>query len=197
MRDAGCGMGGRRSIFGGVLVGTEFFGGAAVSPGPSSACEAGSTALVSVSITGAGLAFGASRSRCGSFLFGGGGFAGQTGLRGAVALSEDHDLRQLNTMRMWLVRLRIALALPRARDLMRFIVGPSPTVASLTTSVSTLSSLLFSALAMALLSVLPTKRADFLVLNAIRSSAAEAEQALNLARQFPHLEGRHPRAAIN
>ena len=77
-------------------------------------------------------------------------------------------------MRMWLVRLRIGLALPRARLLMRRIVGPSPTVASLTTSVSTFNSLLFSALAMALLRVLPTMRAAFLEENAITSSAAEA-----------------------
>ena len=84
------------------------------------------------------------------------------------------SISSVSTMRMWLVRLRMALELPRARDFMRFIVGPSPTVASLTTSVSTRSSLLFSALAMALLSVLPTSPAAFLGLNAIRSSAAEA-----------------------
>ena len=107
------------------------------------------------------------------------------------------SISSVSTMRMWLVRLRIALELPRARDFMRRIVGPSPTVASLTTRVSTFSSLLFSALAMALLSVLPTNKADFLVLKRDQVQRRRSRQTLDFARQLTHLEGGHPRAAID
>src|SRR5438552_14615570 len=76
-------------------------------------------------------------------------------------------------MRMWLVRFKIRLALPRARAMIRFNVGPSPTVASFTTKPSGLRLALFSALAIALFSVLPIRNAAFFGVNASKSSAAE------------------------
>ncbi len=57
-------------------------------------------------------------------------------------------------MRMWLVRFKIRLVLPRARAMIRLSVGPSPTIASFTTNPSGFKFALFSALAIALLSVL-------------------------------------------
>ena len=56
---------------------------------------------------------------------------------------------------------------------MRFIVGPSPAVASFTTKVSAFRFALFSAFATALFSVLLINAAAFLGLNATTSSAAE------------------------
>src|SRR5881296_3276573 len=76
-------------------------------------------------------------------------------------------------MRMWLVRFKIRLALPRARAMIRLNVGPSPTVASFTTKPSGFRLALFSALAIALFSVLPIRNAAFFGVNARRSSAAE------------------------
>src|SRR5215510_12755214 len=57
--------------------------------------------------------------------------------------------------------------------MIRFSVGPSPTVASFTTKPSGLRLALFSALAIALFSVLPIRNAAFFGVNASRSSAAE------------------------
>src|SRR4029078_2854773 len=57
--------------------------------------------------------------------------------------------------------------------MIRFNVGPSPTVASFTTKPSGLRLALFSALAIALFSVLPIRNAAFFGVNASRSSAAE------------------------
>src|SRR5215475_14334470 len=57
--------------------------------------------------------------------------------------------------------------------MIRFKVGPSPTVASFTTKPSGLRFALFSALAIALFSVLPIRNAAFLGVNASKSSAAE------------------------
>lgn len=57
---------------------------------------------------------------------------------------------------MWQVRLRIRYARPCARGWNRFIVGPSSTNASLTSSASGSSRSLFSALAIALASTLYT-----------------------------------------
>src|SRR5207244_2571276 len=57
--------------------------------------------------------------------------------------------------------------------MIRFSVGPSPTIASFTTNPSGFRLALFSALAIALLSVLPTKKAAFFGVKASRSSAAE------------------------
>src|SRR6516162_5879911 len=82
-------------------------------------------------------------------------------------------ITSVSTMRMWLVRFRIRLALPRARAMIRFNVGPSPTVASFTTKPSGLRFALFSALAIALFSVLPMRNAAFLGVKASKSSAAE------------------------
>src|SRR5207248_2194400 len=65
------------------------------------------------------------------------------------------------------------LALPRARGMIRFSVGPSPTIASFTTNPSGFRLALFSALAIALFSVLPIRNAAFFGVNASRSSAAE------------------------
>src|SRR5881296_4150997 len=76
-------------------------------------------------------------------------------------------------MRMWLVRFKIRLALPRARAMIRLNVGPSPTVASFTTNPSGLRFALFSALAIALFNVLLIRNAAFLGVKASRSSAAE------------------------
>src|SRR5437867_7493911 len=66
------------------------------------------------------------------------------------------------------------LALPRAGGMISFSVGPSPTIASITTNRSVFRLALFSALAIALFSVLPIKNAAFFGVNARRSSAAEA-----------------------
>src|SRR5215475_8202556 len=57
--------------------------------------------------------------------------------------------------------------------MIRFRVGPSPTVASFTTKPSGLRFALFSALAIALFNVLPIKDAAFFGVNASKSSAAE------------------------
>src|SRR5437773_11392040 len=57
--------------------------------------------------------------------------------------------------------------------MIRFKVGPSPTVASFTTKPSALRFALFSALAIALFSVLPIKNAAFFGVNISRSNAAE------------------------
>src|SRR5882724_13702074 len=57
--------------------------------------------------------------------------------------------------------------------MIRFNVGPSPTVASFTTKPSGLRFALFSALAIALFSVLPMRNAAFFGVNASKSSAAE------------------------
>src|ERR1051325_83184 len=57
--------------------------------------------------------------------------------------------------------------------MIRFNVGPSPTVASFTTKPSGLRFALFSAFAIALLRVLPIRAAAFFGVNASRSSAAE------------------------
>src|SRR5947208_3783537 len=65
------------------------------------------------------------------------------------------------------------LALPRARAMIRFSVGPSPTIASFTTSPSGFRLALFSALAIALFKVLPMRNAAFFGVKARRSSAAE------------------------
>src|SRR5207249_5180870 len=65
------------------------------------------------------------------------------------------------------------LPLPRALAMIRFRVGPSPTVASFTTRPSGLRFALFSALAIALFNVLPIRKAAFFGVNARRSSAAE------------------------
>src|SRR4029453_2891002 len=78
-----------------------------------------------------------------------------------------------STMRIWLVRFRMALPLPRARAIIRFRVGPSPTIASFTTKPSGFRLALFSALAIALLSVLPIRKDAFLGVKSRRSSAAE------------------------
>ncbi len=74
---------------------------------------------------------------------------------------------------MWLVRFKIRLPLPRARGIIRFIVGPSPTVASFTTNPSTRRFALFSAFATALFKVLLIIAAAFFGLKATMSSAAE------------------------
>src|SRR5882672_4393931 len=65
------------------------------------------------------------------------------------------------------------LPLPRARAIIRLNVGPSPTTASFTTNPSGFRLALFSALAIALLSVLLIRNAAFFGVNASRSSAAE------------------------
>src|SRR5436305_11925222 len=65
------------------------------------------------------------------------------------------------------------LPLPRALAIIRFSVGPSPTIASFTTRPSGLRLALFSALATALLRVLPIRNAAFFGVKASRSSAAE------------------------
>src|SRR6266571_9048965 len=57
--------------------------------------------------------------------------------------------------------------------MIRFSVGPSPTVASFTTSPSGFKLALFSALAMALFNVLPTRNAAFFGVKVNRSSATE------------------------
>src|SRR5436189_4859668 len=57
--------------------------------------------------------------------------------------------------------------------IIRFNVGPSPTVASFTTKPSGLTFALFSALAIALFRVLPIRNAAFFGVNASKSSAAE------------------------
>src|SRR5215475_719987 len=57
--------------------------------------------------------------------------------------------------------------------MIRFKVGPSPTVASFTTNPSGLRFALFSALAIALFRVLPIRNAAFLGVNASKSRAAE------------------------
>src|SRR5881275_429943 len=72
-----------------------------------------------------------------------------------------------------LARFRILLALPRARAMIRFTVGPSPTIASFTTNPSGFRFALFSALAIALFNVLPMRSAAFFGVKASRSSAAE------------------------
>src|SRR5213078_3962364 len=65
------------------------------------------------------------------------------------------------------------LPLPRALAVIRFRVGPSPTIASFTTKPSGLRLALFSALATALLRVLPIRNAAFFGVKARTSSAAE------------------------
>src|SRR2546425_2701239 len=65
------------------------------------------------------------------------------------------------------------LPLPRARGIIRLKVGPSPTTASLTTKPSAFKFALFSAFAIALLSVLLIRNAAFLGVKARTSSAAE------------------------
>src|SRR6266704_4547968 len=65
------------------------------------------------------------------------------------------------------------LPLPRARAIIRFIVGPSPTTASFTTRPSAFRFALFSAFATALFSVLPMRNAAFFGVKASTSSAAE------------------------
>src|SRR5437660_8521805 len=65
------------------------------------------------------------------------------------------------------------LPLPRALAVIRFRVGPSPTIASFTTRPSGLRLALFSALATALLRVLPIRNAAFFGVKARTSSAAE------------------------
>jgi hypothetical protein len=62
---------------------------------------------------------------------------------------------------MWLLRFKIRLPLPRARAIIRFIVGPSPTIASFTTRPSTFRFALFSAFATALFNVLLISAAAF------------------------------------
>src|SRR5215475_7257101 len=57
--------------------------------------------------------------------------------------------------------------------MIRFSVGPSPTVASFTTKPSGLRFALFSALAIALFRVLPIRNAAFFGVNVSRSSVAE------------------------
>src|SRR6266700_3275374 len=57
--------------------------------------------------------------------------------------------------------------------MIRFNVGPSPTIASFTTNPSGLRFALFSALAIALFNVLLIRNAAFLGVKASRSSAAE------------------------
>src|SRR5690349_17542877 len=57
--------------------------------------------------------------------------------------------------------------------MIRFSVGPSPTVASFTTNPSGLRLALFSALAIALFNVLPMRNAAFFGVKVSRSSAAE------------------------
>src|SRR6266496_141477 len=82
-------------------------------------------------------------------------------------------ISSVSTIRMWLLRFKMRLPLPRARAIIRFIVGPSPTTASFTTSPSAFRFALFSAFATALFSVLPMRNAAFFGVNASRSSAAE------------------------
>src|SRR6478735_8109172 len=67
-----------------------------------------------------------------------------------------------SVIEMWLVRLRIGPAEPFARGLKRRRVGPAPMTASLMTKVVASSEKLFSASAMAVLSVLPISWAAFL-----------------------------------
>ena len=71
------------------------------------------------------------------------------------------------------MRFKILLALPRARAMIRFSVGPSPTIASFTTSPSGFRLALFSALAIALFRVLLIRNAAFFGVKASKSSAAE------------------------
>src|SRR5882724_2439885 len=71
------------------------------------------------------------------------------------------------------MRFKIRLALPRARAMIRFSVGPSPTIASFTTSPSGFRLALFSALAIALFNVLPMRSAAFFGVKVSKSSAAE------------------------
>ncbi len=63
---------------------------------------------------------------------------------------------------MWLVRLRMPPAEPLARGEKRLRTGPAPITASFTISDSALSEKLFSASAIAVLSVLPMSWAAFL-----------------------------------
>gem|GEM_PF-6909311 len=63
-------------------------------------------------------------------------------------------------MRMWDIFLRRGIAVPRAPALKRFRTGPFSTMALLTVRLSAERLLLFSAFAMALLSVLAIRRAD-------------------------------------
>src|SRR2546430_12118774 len=65
------------------------------------------------------------------------------------------------------------LPLPRALAVIRFRVGPSATIASFTTRPSGLRLAWFSALATALLRVLPIRNAAFFGVKARTSSAAE------------------------
>ena len=87
--------------------------------------------------------------------------------RVSIGISSD------STMRIWLVRFRIPLALPRARAMIRLSVGPSPTTASFTTNPSGFRLALFSAFAIALFNVLLMRKAAFFGVKASRSSAAE------------------------
>lgn len=63
-------------------------------------------------------------------------------------------------IRIWQLRFRIGPAEPRALGVNRFMVAAVPATASLTISLSGFNPLLFSALAIADLSVLATSRAD-------------------------------------
>ena len=96
---------------------------------------------------------------------------------------------------MWLVRLRIGPALPRALGWKRLKVGPSPTTASWTTSRSARRLLLFSALAMALFSVLAMSTRRLARREREDVQRCRNGQALDFARHFPAFKGRDARTS--
>jgi hypothetical protein len=86
--------------------------------------------------------------------------------------------------------LRRGIAVPLAPALKRLRTGPFSTTALFTVSVSAARLLLFSALAIALLSVLTIRRADLRGIS-VRYSTASGHAALDRAGDLAHLLGRH------
>ena len=77
--------------------------------------------------------------------------------------------------------------------MIRFNVGPSPTVASFTTKPSGFRFALFSALAIALFSVLPIEKRRLFRSERKQIERRRNRQTLDLTRDFAHLERRNPR----
>ncbi len=99
-------------------------------------------------------------------------------------------------IRMWLVRFRIRLPLPRARGIIRLIVGPSPTIASFTTKAVDLQIRVVLRVGDRALQRLVDEKGRLLRGEGEKIERCRDRQTLNLTRDFAHLEGRNPRISI-
>src|SRR5439155_14833166 len=104
-------------------------------------------------------------------------------------------ISSVSTIRIWLVRFKIRLALPRARAMIRLNVGPSPTVASHNQAVRFQVGIVLRVGDCAL-QRLADQKCRFLRRECEKVECGRSRQTLDLTRNFAHLEGRNPRILV-